>query len=61
MSDARKCDRCGAFYAKGSKGRVVFEYFPNSTSRTKNGGDMCPKCAAKFERWWNAKRKEATE
>ena len=57
MSDARKCDCCGAFYTKETKGRVIHEYPTNSTSRTKNGGDMCPKCAAKFDRWWNKKRR----
>jgi len=61
MSDARKCDRCGAYYDGCRQARVLYEYFPNTTSTTKNGGDMCPKCAAKFDRWWNAKRKEATE
>lgn len=57
MSEAMKCDRCGAFYAKDGKARVVFEYYPNSTSRTKNSGDICPRCAAKFDKWWNKKRK----
>lgn len=61
MSEARKCDRCGAFYAKDGKARVVFEYPTNSTSRTKNGGDMCPRCAAKFDRWWNKRRKGDAE
>lgn len=57
MSKARKCDRCGAFYAKDKNERVILEYYPDSTRRTKNGGDMCPKCAAKFDRWWNKKRR----
>lgn len=61
MSDARKCDRCGALYAEGGKGRVIHEYYSGSTRRTKNSGDMCPKCAAKFDRWWNKKRKGDSE
>ena len=58
MSNARMCDRCGRFYESSSKSRVVYEHFPNTTSRTKNGGDMCPRCAAKFDKWWNKKKKE---
>lgn len=61
MSIARKCDRCGRFYESSSKSRVVYEYYPNSTSHTKNGGDMCPKCAEKFAKWWNKKREEVRQ
>ena len=57
MSEASKCDRCGAFYVADDNARVVCEYYPDSTARTKNCGDMCPKCAAKFDKWWNKKRK----
>lgn len=58
MSDAKKCDRCGAVYEPSSKARVVYEFFPKGISTTKNGGDMCPECAEKFDRWWNKKRKD---
>lgn len=61
MSEARKCDRCGAFYVRDSKARVLLEYHPNTTARTKNGGDLCPRCAARFDRWWNKKRKGNAE
>ena len=61
MSEARKCDRCGTFYEKTSKSRIVYEYFPAGVSTTKNCGDVCPRCAAKFDRWWNKKRRSDAE
>lgn len=58
MSDARKCDRCGDYFAPSVKSRTLFEYYPMGVKRTNNCGDMCPRCAAKFDKWWNKHRKE---
>ena len=58
MTDAKKCDRCGEYYAPSRKSRVIQEYYATGISRTTNGGDVCPICAAKFEKWWRKKRKK---
>lgn len=59
MSDVKKCDRCGAYYTPDTKARTVFEYFGETSKRTRNCGDMCPRCAERFDRWWNKKRRDA--
>lgn len=57
MSDVKKCDRCGRFYERSTESRFIIEYFSESNIKfTKNGGDMCPKCAERFDRWWNKKK-----
>lgn len=61
MSDAKKCDRCGRVYEKSTKARIIYEYYPSGIGMTKNSGDVCPKCAAKFDEWWNKKRKGARD
>ena len=61
MSDVKKCDRCGTVYEKTSKSRVIYEYFSAGIGMTKNCGDVCPKCAGKFDKWWNKKRKAVGE
>lgn len=61
MSDAKKCDRCGRVYEMSNKARIIFEYFPRGVGKTKNSGDICPECAAKFNKWWNKKRKGARD
>ena len=57
MSDAKKCDRCGEYYVPNNKSRVIQEYYASGIGRTRNGGDVCPICAAKFEKWWRKKMK----
>ena len=53
MSDAKKCDRCGAFYKVNTKSRIVYEYYGSGVSKTKNCGDLCERCSSKFDKWWN--------
>ena len=57
MSDMKRCDRCGDYYEPYRKARVVQEYYPSGIGTTKNGGDVCPRCAAAFGKWWNKKRR----
>lgn len=58
MTDAKKCDRCGEYYAPSNKSKIVQEYNASGIGMTRNGGDVCQTCAAKFEKWWRKKRKE---
>lgn len=58
MSNARKCDRCGKYYAPTNKTRCVQEFYASGVGMTRNGGDLCQKCTAKFDKWWNKKRRE---
>lgn len=58
MTDAKKCDRCGEYYVPNHESRVILEYNASGVGRTRNGGDVCPICAAKFEKWWRKKMKD---
>ena len=61
MSSAKRCDRCGAFYKPCSSSRVVCVYFEGTTAQTKYSGDICPKCAKKYEKWWTKQKRKGDE
>lgn len=57
MSDAKKCDRCGAFYES---------YYPTiiikkGTGLTVRTIDLCPVCQDSIESWLDLKPKEAED
>ena len=57
MSDAKKCDRCGAFYET---------YVPTIIIKKDTGlriitMDLCPVCQASIESWLYLKPKEAKD
>lgn len=56
MTNAKKCDRCGDYYTISIKSRFIQAYYASGLNKTKDGGDVCPTCAAKFEKWWRKKR-----
>lgn len=58
MSDAKKCDRCGAFYEP--------HYPTNPTTIIKRAPrmrtiDLCPVCQDSIESWLDLKPKEAAD
>lgn len=55
MSDAKKCDRCGAFYNP---------YYPTIIIKKTTGMrtiDLCPVCQDSIESWLTLKPKEAKD
>lgn len=56
MSDAKKCDRCGAFYEPHYP-RIIIK---KATGLTKTV-DLCPVCQNSIESWLNIKPKEAED
>lgn len=58
MSNAKKCDRCGAFHetpSDGWRGRVTLEEVRNNDdmARSRNKHDLCPNCHKLFGEWMN--------
>lgn len=54
MSNAKKCDRCGAFYDPSDKrARIIAEFDRKGVRRLNDCGDTCPECASAFKVWWN--------
>ena len=56
MSDAKKCDRCGAFY-EGYRGKRHYIMEQNSEGYL----DLCPVCSDSFESWLTLRPKEASD
>lgn len=59
MEEAKKCDRCGAYYCPSKQTLILRVYNEDTNSPTEYGGDMCAKCAAKFEKWWTKPKRKA--
>lgn len=55
MADSKRCDRCGQFYMPSRESRYVTERWTPLTSTTKRSGDVCPKCAKSYAKWWDKK------
>lgn len=54
MSDAKKCDRCGAFYdPSDARARIIAVFDKRGVKRLNDHGDTCPECAVAFKTWWN--------
>lgn len=47
MARAYQCDRCGAFYARGSM-NGLYEVKTRMVDRCQ---DLCPKCSEELEKW----------
>lgn len=56
MTDSKKCDRCGRFYMLSRESSRITEWCTFTTSTTKRGGDLCPKCAKSYAKWWDKKK-----
>ena len=56
MSDAKKCDRCGAFYEpyKGKGYYIMKRNFEGNV-------DLCPVCNDSLESWLTLRPKEAED
>ena len=54
MSDAKKCDRCGAFY-EPNKGKEYYIMKRNFEGYV----DLCPVCNISLENWLALRPKEA--
>lgn len=55
MSDAKKCDRCGAFYEPHIPTIII----KKATGLTMRMIDLCPVCQDSIESWLYIKPKEA--
>ena len=51
MSNAKKCDRCGAFYEKSNPGGGCIEHAENKMCSSTMKADLCPWCYSKLTRW----------
>lgn len=64
--DAKKCDRCGAFYDKyGSSKQATEIKIINGDTCNRCACDksyeLCPECMREVETWINEKREEGAE
>lgn len=64
--DAKKCDRCGAFYEKyGSKKQAteikIINGDDNNRCACDRSYELCPECMREVETWINAKRDTADD
>ena len=50
MSNCKKCDRCGEYYAKAIDNRKLGKLYDNGGT-TKNEWDLCPDCWESFDSW----------
>lgn len=57
MSNAKKCDRCGAFYEPYYP-RIIIK---KGTETTAKMMDLCPVCQDELESWLYQKSKEAED
>lgn len=51
MARAYQCDRCGAFYNRGS-GSGMYDVAVKMVDRRQ---DLCPKCGEELEKWMQMK------
>lgn len=49
MSNAKKCDKCGAFYEPYKVHTIILK----KDSLSNNGLDLCPDCMNTLELWLN--------
>ena len=52
MSEAKVCDRCGTYYVPSYRTCIVRQYISSGVTETRNGGDLCADCSAKYKKWW---------
>ena len=57
MSDAKKCDRCGALYEPHCMTIIITK----ATELRRRTKDLCPVCQDSFESWLYIKPKEAED
>lgn len=57
MSNAKKCDRCGAFYEPHKANFVLF----NQKRIVCEAMDLCPVCSDSLESWFTLRPKEAED
>lgn len=50
MSDYKKCDRCGEYYAKDIDNRKLSKLYDNG-NKTYEEWDLCSNCWKLFESW----------
>lgn len=53
MANAKKCDRCGAFYTKSKPIKIGETQLSISNSHSTTLFDLCPECVDKLNRYLN--------
>ena len=63
MSNAKKCDRCGAYYArhKRADGEMCTDGFRFSENDMQNQIDLCPDCMKELKNWFNTSLENVIE
>lgn len=51
MSDAKRCDRCGDFYAHPGWGKPPTRVFTDEWRGDGKKFDLCPDCESKLVKW----------
>ena len=51
MSDAKRCDRCGAFYAHPAWDKRPMQVFMDERRGDGKRYDLCPDCERKLVNW----------